>query len=55
MQSGPPEPFWPKDLEFCRALGDAGLVDGDRLRDRLAKVESLDQRVRSVVAARIPS
>lgn len=45
----------PKDLEFCRALCDAGLVNGDRLRDHLAKVEALDERVRSAVAARIPS
>ncbi len=45
----------PKDLEFCRALGDAGLVDSDRLRDRLANVEVLDERVRSAVAGRIPS
>lgn len=45
----------PKDLEFCRAIIDAGLVDGDRLRDRLAEVEVLDKRVRSVVAARVRS
>ncbi len=45
----------PKDIEFCRALGDASLVDGERLRDRLAKVQVLDERVRSTVAARIPS
>ena len=45
----------PKDVDFCRALIDAGLVDGDRLRDRLAEVEVLDKRVRSVVAARIRS
>jgi hypothetical protein len=45
----------PKDLEFCRALAHAGLVDGERLRDRLATVQGLDERVRSAVAARIPS
>ena len=45
----------PKDLEFCRAIIDAGLVDRDRLGDRLAEVEVLDERVRSVVAARVRS
>jgi len=45
----------PKDIEFCRALVDRGLVTDDLLRDRLAGVERLDDRVRSAVAARIPS
>lgn len=45
----------PKDLEFCSALVDDGLVTTDVLRDRLAHVETLDDRVRSAVAARIPS
>lgn len=45
----------PKDLEFCRALIDGGLVTEDRLRNRLANVETLDDRVRSTVAARIRS
>ncbi len=45
----------PKDIEFCRALTESSLVDCDSLRDRLAKVEALDERVRSAVAARIPS
>lgn len=44
----------PKDIEFCRALVDAGLVEGERLRDRLANVQVLDEQVRSTVAARIP-
>jgi anti-sigma factor RsiW len=45
----------PKDIEFCRAVVDRGMVTDDLLRDRLAKVERLDDRVRSAVAARIPS
>lgn len=43
----------PKDLEFCRALVERGLVSGARLRDRLAAVCDLDPRVRASVAARI--
>lgn len=45
----------PKDLEFCRALVDKGLVDGGRLHDRLALVPELDPRLRTAAAARIPS
>ena len=45
----------PKDIEFCTALADGGLVTTTLLRDRLAKVKSLDGRVRSAVVARIPS
>lgn len=45
----------PKDLEFCRALLDRGLVRSVRLRERLARVESLDPRVRAAAAARIPA
>ena len=45
----------PKDLEFCRALVERSLVTGRRLRDRLAKVKPLDQRVRAAVAAGIPT
>jgi len=45
----------PKDLEFCRALLDRALVSGDRLRERLAIVVTLDPRVRALVAARIPT
>ena len=43
-----------KDLEFCRALADAGLVEGEVLGRRLTEVEDLDEEVRSAVAARIP-
>ena len=43
----------PKDLEFCRALLERAVVTGDRLRDRLALVETIDPRVRAAVAARI--
>jgi len=45
----------PKDLEFCRALVERGLVDEARLHDRLALVAALDPRVRAAAAARIPS
>jgi len=45
----------PKDLEFCRALVERSLVTGRRLRDRLAKVNRLDQRVRAAVNVRIPA
>ena len=45
----------PKDVEFCKALVDAGLVDGKRLRESLATLGSLDERIRSAAAARIPS
>jgi hypothetical protein len=44
----------PKDLEFCRALLDRALVRPARLRERLARVETLDPRVRGVVVERIP-
>lgn len=44
----------PKDVEFCDALLRAGLVDPDRLRDRLANVEDLAEPVRKNVDARIP-
>jgi hypothetical protein len=39
----------PKDREFCRALGDAGLVRPRVLRARLARVAGLNDRVRSAV------
>ena len=45
----------PKDLEFCRATADAGLVKGKRLRERLAAVTDLDERIRSFVSERIPA
>jgi len=41
----------PKDIEFCRALVERGLVRTDVLRDRLAKVKGLDKRVRSSALA----
>jgi hypothetical protein len=44
----------PKDLEFCRAVAEDGIVDAAQLRDRLANVPALDPRVRGAVAARIP-
>jgi hypothetical protein len=43
-----------EDIEFCRALVERRLVDAARLRDGLARVEVLDDRVRAAVAARIP-
>ena len=45
----------PKDLEFCRALLARALVGAERLRERLAQVETLDPRVRAAAAARIPA
>lgn len=44
-----------KDLEFCRALVERGLVQGERLRQRIAMMSGLDARVRTAVMARIPS
>ncbi len=43
----------PKDLEFCRAVLDMGLVKAPTLRRRLDGVEDLSDRVRSAVAGRI--
>jgi len=45
----------PKDLEFCRAVLRRGMVQPRLLRQRLAKVRPLDDRVRRAVAARIPA
>ena len=45
----------PKDLEFCRALIARDLVQGERLRHRLAMVAGLDARVGTAVLALIPS
>jgi hypothetical protein len=42
-----------KNLEFCRALLDLGVVDRAELTRRLALVDSLDERVRALVQARI--
>lgn len=35
----------PKDLEFCRAIMERGLVEADVLRDRVADVQDLDPQV----------
>lgn len=43
----------PKDAAFCRALLKRGLVHAETLRDRLAKVKNLDERVRLGVRARV--
>lgn len=43
----------PKDREFCAALLVRGLVNRGRLRERLASMNGLDDRVRTAVAARI--
>lgn len=45
----------PKDLDFCRALVERGLVHGRQLRQRLDLVAELDDRVRGAVLARIPT
>ena len=42
-----------KDLGFCRALLELGVVDGEELSRRLAHVGSIDDRVRTVVQGRI--
>ena len=44
----------PKDLEFCGALVARGLVNRERLRERLATMHGVDDRVRAAAAARIP-
>ena len=45
----------PKDIEFCRALVESGLVRSEELRERLSQVESLEEAVRSSVSNRIPT
>jgi hypothetical protein len=42
-----------KDVEFCRALVQRGLVGGALLRERLAMVTTIDPRVRAAAAGRI--
>lgn len=42
-----------KDIEFCRALLDRGIVKQAELVQRLAEVETLDARLRTIVQARI--
>ena len=44
----------PKDLEFCAALVARGLVNRERLRERLTTMHGVDDRVRAAAAARIP-
>jgi hypothetical protein len=43
----------PKDLEFCRALLERAIVAPGRLRERLAAVAGIDDRIRDAVSARI--
>jgi hypothetical protein len=43
----------PKDVEFCAALLQRGIVDRETLTDRLRLVEDLDPRVRKAVSSRI--
>jgi hypothetical protein len=43
----------PKDLSYCRSLIEAGIVDRDVLRERLAAVPALSARAREIVQARI--
>lgn len=44
-----------KDIEFCRALLQRGVVGSQVLRERLSAVPELDERIRAAVADRIPS
>ena len=44
-----------KDIEFCRALVDSGLVSGERLREHLASLTDIADAVRTAVASRIPA
>jgi hypothetical protein len=43
----------PKDVEFCQAVLDVGLVRPDVVRARLAAVAALEPRVRTAAEARI--
>ena len=43
----------PKDVEFCQALVELGLVRAKKLTTRLSEVEQLDERIRAAVARRI--
>jgi hypothetical protein len=45
----------PKDREFCRALVEARLVERSLLRERLAAMVGLDDRVRAQVEGWIPA
>ena len=44
----------PKDVDFCRAVLDLGIVHPPTLRGRLDLVEGLSEKVRSAVTHRIP-
>lgn len=44
----------PKDVEFCAALVKRKIVRPATLRERLAKVKGLDERVRAAASGRIP-
>ena len=43
----------PKDVEYCRALADRGIVSIGTLQKRLVKVGGLDSAIRKAVSARI--
>jgi hypothetical protein len=43
-----------KDLEFCRALLEHGVVEAATLRSRLTLVPALEERVRRAIDERIP-
>ncbi len=43
----------PRDLEFCDALLEAGIVRGEELADRLARVAGLDESLGTKIRARI--
>jgi len=43
----------PKDLEFCRSLWDAGLVQVSPIRERLTRVSGLTKEKRELVEARL--
>lgn len=45
----------PKDVDFCRAMLDAGVVRSDMLRERLGGVSDIGDRARRAVEARIPA
>lgn len=45
----------PKDIDFCRAMLEAGVVRPDQLRERLEGISDLDDRIRHAVATRIPA
>jgi hypothetical protein len=44
----------PKDVDYCAALLDAGIVEPDLLRKRMADVEDIPEAVRQAAQSRIP-